>query len=186
MIGLAVEHGKHAMVFTRIADDKYCFLNPHREQDGQPDYVFLSETDILSRVGEESHIGYLEPLKESQDAEELIPSADTVDAALTETLSVLDQYKGRMTEFCQNLPSLTEILAIRDSLLRPIALEMPVMMGLIGETAVQSKLLLFQKQIFGLFRPEGGNDIKKPDLALLYEILEDYRRVVIEGQALVN
>lgn len=55
MIGLSAAHGKNAMVFIGMEGSDFCFLNPHREADGQQDYVLLSEADILSRIEGESH-----------------------------------------------------------------------------------------------------------------------------------
>lgn len=179
MIGLSCGNGrKHAMVLSRAENDMLYFLNPHREHDEEPDEIALTTTDLSARVDEESHVGYLKPMdnKDRQPNEGL--KDDSSQAKLSKSLQALALYEERMTAFCQNLPSLAEILAIRDSLLRPIALDLPVMMELIGETDLHSRLLLFQKQIFVLFRPGEGKTPQAPDLALFYEILEDYKKLL--------
>ncbi|MCD8380880.1 MAG: hypothetical protein LUC95_11335 [Lachnospiraceae bacterium] len=165
------------MVLIRIENDTLYFLNPHREHDEEPDEIALTTADLSTRVDEESHVGYLKQV-DNKDRPQSENLRDSAPAELSKSLQTLTLYEERMTAFCQNLLSLAEILAIRDSLLRPIALDLPVMMELIGETDLHSRLLLFQKQIFALFKPGEGVSPKAPDLALFYEILEDYKKLL--------
>ncbi|MCD7751989.1 MAG: hypothetical protein LUI10_09675 [Lachnospiraceae bacterium] len=178
MIGLSAENGgKHAMVLTRTENDTFYFLNPHREHDEEPDEIALTTADLSTRVDEESHVGYLKQV-DNKDRPQSENLRDSAPAELSKSLQALALYEERMTAFCQDLPSLAEILTVRDSLLRPIALDLPVMMGLIGETDLHSRPLLFQKQIFALFRPDEGKAPQAPDLVLFCEILEDYKKLL--------
>ncbi len=178
MIGLSAGNGrKHAMVLTRTENDTLYFLNPHREYDEEPDEIALTTTDLSTHVDEESHVGYLKPV-DNKDRTQSKNLRDSAPAEPSKSLQTLALYEERMTAFCQNLPSFAEILAVRDSLLRPIALDLPVMMELIGQKDLYSRLLLFQKQIFALFRPGEGISPQAPDLALFYEIMENYKKLL--------
>lgn len=127
MIGLAADFGKHAMVFTEKTAEGYCFLNPHREKDGQADWLVLTENEVPERLSDNNHIGYLK--QGNMDMQ--------VDNDNTE--NVLNDYRLRFTAFCQTKQTATDIAARRDKLLRPIALDMPVMKSL-QNTSCSSKI----------------------------------------------
>lgn len=167
MVGLMGEYGKHAMVFTAYEQEKYRFLNPHREDDEQEDWMILTEEELLERLSEVNYIGHL---MEDDTSESFINAEDT--------LTVIKQYCERFVAFCSLEQTMANIRTCRDRILRPVALDLPVMMPLIGETSLAGKLTVLQGQIFEMIRLEHCVPADIVDMDLFGEIMDEYQEVV--------
>lgn len=162
MIGLTSDFGKHAMVFTEKTAEGYRFLNPHRENDGQADQVALKESEVLERTSNINHIGYLE--------EGIVDAQGEAD----HTEIVVKDYRLRFLAFCQTKQTAADVAAWRDRLLRPVALDMPVMMSMVGETTLAGKLAVLQSQIFQILRMDACVPSDTVDLDLFEEVIAEY------------
>lgn len=167
MVGLLGEYGKHAMVFVAYEQGKYRFLNPHRENDNQKDFVLLSREEMLERLSEENYVGYLvrENIAENSLAAE-------------DTLEVIYQYRERFISFCNREQTGEEVRNYRDSIFRPVALDLPIMMTLIGENALAEKFSVLQSQIFDVMRQVSCIPADIVDLELFTACMDEYQKLI--------
>jgi len=59
IIGLNLDNGKHAVIFKGYTNDEYKFLNVKHENSHEPDFYTFSESDLLLRLDNLVHIGYI-------------------------------------------------------------------------------------------------------------------------------
>lgn len=71
-------------------------------------------------------------------------------------------------------------MSCRDALLRPVALDLPVMMNLIHENNLVSKLEIFQQQVFEMFHYETCTPCQILNMKLFDNIMDEYQEVVTD------
>lgn len=89
MIGLKGEFGKHAMIYNGHIQNKYKFLNPHRKEDGQEDYLYFSKEELYDKIDQNNFIAYLSKSNKKMDESNM----------LKQSLYALDRYKLKMNTF---------------------------------------------------------------------------------------
>lgn len=166
MIGIDTDTDKHAMIFLECNSKSYKFLNPHREEDGQEDYLFYSEEDLLKRVGQNNKVGYIQKLTIEPDH------------VVDRTIERITFFKKRFIDFCTSEQTNHSIRANLNTLLRCIALDLPRVMELTEYKSFLKKLKVLQDQIFRFIKSSGGIPADFIDLNLFGEVISDYEVIV--------
>lgn len=167
MVGIWGEYGKHAMVYTGCVDGVYEFLNPHRKEDGQEDVVRLTEQELIQALDDCNAVGFLES-----------GVSNSLENTSKQSIAALNLYQKRMHLFAQTLHTREQLMACRDALLRPFAIDLPVMMQLVGEHALSEQLSEWAKQVFELFHAEECIPGAQLDMALFDSIWEQYQTLL--------
>lgn len=171
MIGLKTEFGKHAMIYMGQQSGNYRFLNPHRENDGQPDEVFLTEEELLDALSECNAVGHIEHTGTQ------IPMGA---ADYDNSLRCLSRYREELHQFCGAYRTGGEIMSRVNTLFRPFAVDGLAMMELVGEWALAEELRLFQKDCMTLFSRGDCRPDEIVDMARLDRIAAAYEKLILE------
>lgn len=171
MLGIPSSKGKHAVLYLGNQDDKLKFLNPHRQNDGQPDEIYLSAEWLESELASITTIGYLKKGTISFEP----PSFSFF-------LSVLEEYQKQVKNFCSVLRTKAEILQKKDYLFRAFAVDLLAMMELLGETKLVSLLKKFQQQVLQLCKVEQAIPFQWIDEAGFDQCVQEYKYIFLQWQ----
>ena len=169
MVGLKGEFGKHAMIYQGGREGKFIFLNPHRAEDGQTDEVAFSEAELLDVLSEVNAVGYICSAAERTEQDRSL---------FHESLTWLGRWRSDMKEFCSQLRTRDEIMAVVNPLFRPLAVDGLSMMELAGEQELADGFRLFQSQAMALFRAGDCRPDGIIDQAHLDKIAADYAALI--------
>lgn len=162
------------MIYKKTEGKKFCFLNPHRCDDGEPDACTFSLEELLERLPEECHIGGFR----KSSTENIQPEANP-----QEILAVLEQYQRDFIAFAEKKQTRQEMFAIRDKLLRPLAIDLLSMMEIIGQKELAESLAIIQKDIFGLLAKEEAVPKDVLDMKVIRQVISQYKELVAERNA---
>lgn len=141
MVGLAGDYGRHAMICLGREGERYRFLNPHREGDGQKDYLELSREAVYDRLSDCAMVGFLERCE---------PRAWDHKAEIMDAVNTLGEYVAAVEAFCAEPRTREEVREHMDPLFRAFALDLPAMMELAGEWELVELLRRFQAQAIAM------------------------------------
>lgn len=173
MIGLNNNRQRHAYVFLNYDGSNFLFLNPHRENDKEDNYLLVNESQLYKMLDKQSMIGHIVKT-------DVIKEKDY--SLHNNSLKVLNKYKKAIHQFSNQEQTVEGIRNNRDTLLRTFAIDLLVMMELIEDKELLNLLRKFQKECLTLFRtnknviPSKIIDLNNFDL-----IIELYKMVQCQG-----
>lgn len=139
MLGLLVSpQNKHAVLFTGMEDDRFCFLNNRWEHTDEPDTLFIGPCELSERVDETVMVAWLEPVV-----------AEPVDRRplLERSLTVLQELLVELHRFCAAEQTPEAQLSALNRLFRPLLLDGITMLELIGQADLAQRLKDIQTQL---------------------------------------
>lgn len=171
MLGLAATaQSKHAVVYTGMAGQKYCFLNNKRKDSLEPQTFLLSEEELQARLGDTVTVAVLQEtqLQATEPTEYFLKSVE-----------VLEQLKRDLSSFCREERSPRELVEGRDRLFRAILLDAVSMLDLIGETELKEKLRFVQGQLLAALREDKPQILQdRISMPALNEAIGIYQRLI--------
>ena len=146
MLGIRMWGGqKHAVVFRSVKDGIYRFLNNRYQDEPEPEFLELSEAQLLAR-GDDCVV--LGQLAESG-------CADTGAGEVADSLLVLARYHAELASYCTRPHSVLELRENMDRLFSALLLELPTMLELIGQEPLQASLTEIRNGLMQAVRSEG-------------------------------
>lgn len=144
MIGLHLsERDKHAVICTGHADGSYCFVNNKWANTDEPERLFLTETELLDRLDQQTAMAVLVPVDVQQP--DFAP-------LFQQTCSVLAEMKHDIAVFCQQEHQPHELIAAMNPLFRAILLDGVTMLELIGQNELAQKLIAVRDALMAAVR----------------------------------
>lgn len=143
MLGLKTDFGKHAAVFIQKNDDKYQFFNPHHDNSGEEDILFLTDSELLDRTNDKIIVGSI-----------LKCEAKTQDVKIIfkQSLTNLDLYKDSIINFIDNNYEKDAYTHSLDTLFRPLLLDSLSMINMIHEEKLVNDMKMAQMQLLSFIR----------------------------------
>ena len=144
MVGLKTgQGGRHAHILIKRVGESLTFLNPHREGDGEPDFVTLSRTECDERLSITSTIGRLNSCTPRE-----IDFRPILDAA-RENWHV---YQEELTDFISHTHTWEDMMTARDPLFRALVLDGLEGARIGGHKEQEARLRKLQGQFLGALK----------------------------------
>lgn len=170
LIGLKIEGRKHAVVFKKINNGKYMFLNPHKDYDKQLDYLEFEENELLASLDDIQAVGFLKKIVEQSMMSKFLHA---------NTLSSVHYYQTKMIEFLYGNQDKQSIEKKLNTLLRTFALDLYEMMKLVDEKSITAKLEKLKNDVISL---KSQTNTIKPidyiDIKNFKDIIKEYEQIV--------
>lgn len=177
MLGLFVANaGKHAVVFTGMENDHFCFLNNKWEQEPSPDTLLLTEEELLSRLDDTCMVAVLQPIS---------PRPAPIQKRMAQSLTILTQYRQVLLDTCIQSQPTAELRALLNPLFRALLLDGITMMELLGNKALQAKLTALQRGFLTALRSQ-ESELRLADHLSIEELdsaLDEYRQLIEAAMA---
>lgn len=166
MLGLILENtGKHAVIFTGMDGNCFCFLNNKWEQEPSPDTLRLTEAELLSRLEGTCIVAVLQPI---------FPRPAPIRERMEASLALWTQYEQALVEVCTQTRPTGELRSLLNPLFRALLLDGITMMELLGNQALHSKLTGLQRNLLTALRSQ------EPTLCLAEHLSTDDLRAAAE------
>ena len=139
MLGLLVSpQNKHAVLFTGMEGERFCFLNNRWEHTDEPDTLCIGPCELPERVDETVMVASLEPVV-----------AEPVDRRplLERSLTVLQELLRELHRFCAAEQTPEAQFSALNRLFRPLLLDGITMLELIGQVDLARRLKDLQAQL---------------------------------------
>lgn len=169
MLGIRIESGKHAVVFTGC-NGKYHFLNPVHENSTEPTELILSKEELLDRVDEEIVVGTLARTE---------PKFVDYSLLLRKSAGVLSNCLSDIEAYSRIVHDPSEYLIMMDKLFRALLLDGISMLELAGESTLAKGFTDVQKQFLVFMRGSRSgliSDVVSMDK--LFNLTQDYIRLI--------
>ncbi len=165
MTGIRTDSGKHAVVFTGY-DGTYHFINPVREDSGEPVRLSLKEEGLLRRTGEEATVGRIAAAEPEE--RQILPLLQT-------SVRVIRENCAAITAFTAEKHDPDDYDAVTDSLFRPLLLDGISMLKLAGKTALAAEFAELQQRFLHFMRGNRRQALQETFSAdRLYKLTEQY------------
>ena len=169
MLGIQTPQGKHAVVFTEY-DGTYRFLNPTRENSGEPTELTFSEEELLATVGQEPIVGVVIPTE---------PKPQSLTPYLKASISVIRENCAAIKAFAAEQHASDDYPPAMNSLFRPLLLDGITMLELAGETALAQEFTVLQQQFLSFLRGTREKALRETlSLDKLHELTEQYAHLI--------
>ena len=169
MFGIQTPCGKHAVVFTEY-DGAYRFLNPTRENSGEPTELTFSEEELLATVGQEPTVGVVSPTE---------PEPQSLTPYLRDSLCVIRENCADIEAFAAEQHASDDYPPAMNSLFRPLLLDGITMLELAGETALAQAFTTLQQQFLSFLRGTREKALRETlSLDKLHELTEQYAHLI--------
>ena len=169
MLGLQTSQGKHAVVFTEY-DGTYRFLNPTRENSGEPTELTFSEEELLATVGQEPTVGVVSPTE---------PKPQSLTPYLRDSLCVIRENCAAIEAFAAEQHAPDDYLPAMNRLFRPLLLDGITMLALAGEPALAQEFTVLQQQFLSFMRGTREKALQETlSLDKLHELTEQYAHLI--------
>ena len=133
MIGLSINSTqKHTLIFEGIHDCKFKFLNNKWKHSTEAEYYYFNDAEILSKLPENSCIGYIEKLN--------YPVCNNSQHELNMSIEFLADYKLKVTEFCSTEQSFDNLEKAKSLLFEALFLNVLSMMEIIQAESLVYKI----------------------------------------------
>ena len=142
MLGIRIESGKHAVVFTGY-DGKYHFLNPVHENSTEPTELTLSIEELLDCVDDVIVVGTLTRTE---------PKAVDYNSLLRKSASVLSNCLSDIGAYSRIVHDPSEYPVMMDRLFRALLLDGISMLELAGESTLAKGFTDVQKQFIAFMK----------------------------------
>ncbi|MBQ6415069.1 MAG: hypothetical protein IJJ65_02345 [Butyrivibrio sp.] len=175
MLGIRMDNGRlhyHAVVFKGMEDGKAAFMNNKHEGGSDPDEFKFTANELEERVRDKTVVATITPTE--------VRMVDFT-ALLEQSLKNLDNLQRDMDDFCAVPHSNQEILEKEFGLFRPLLLDGPSMMKIIGQDAVLEDMKTLQKVFVQIALKEKRDNVVLADcfdMELLRSICERWKELI--------
>lgn len=171
MLGLRVSpESKHAVICTSLRNGKWQFINNKRWDSPEPENFSLTDAGLISRLDAAVTIGTLVPTA---------PIPTDYRPHLRNSLSVLHALREELFSFCSREQPVSNLLAARDALFRPLFLDGPVMLELLDKTELAARLRAVRRQFLTVVQGERKTLLSQNmDMPLLDSAITDYQDLI--------
>lgn len=169
MLGIQTPCGKHAVVFTEY-DGAYRFLNPTRENSGEPTELTFSEEELLAAVDQDPIVGVVIPTE---------PEPQSLTPYLRDSLCVIRENCAAIEAFAAEQHAPDDYFAVLNSLFRPLLLDGITMLELAGKPALAQEFTVLQQQFLSFLRGTREKALQETlSLDKLHELTEQYAHLI--------
>ena len=175
MLGIKMQNGRnshHSIVYTGMENGKAVFINNKHEGGADPDEYRYTAKELQERVRDKTVIATLTPVQgKMADFKPL----------LAQSLKNLEYLQREITDFCSMPHSNQEILEYEFGLFRPLLLDGPSMMKLIGQDAVLEDMKILQKVFVQVALKDKRDNVVLADffdMGLLRSICERWTKLI--------
>ena len=175
MLGIRMDNGRlnyHAVVYKGTEDGKAVFLNNKHENGSDPDEFRYTANELRERVRDKTVIATLKPIDEKST--DFMP-------LLNQSIKFLDDLQKDMVDFCSKMHSNQEILEKEYGLFRPLLLDGPSMMKLIGQDDILEDMKELQKTFVQAVFKDKRDDVVLADcfdMDLLQSICQRWKKLI--------
>ena len=175
MLGIAMRNGRnlyHAVVFTKMEQDKAVFINNKHEGSPEPDVFEFTREELTACLRDRTRVGSLK---------ECDGKIWDVRSLLEQSIENLQDLQREFTDFCSASRTNAEILEKEEGLFRPILLDGPSMMKLLGQNELYEDMRTLQKVFVDIAFKEKADNIllaERFDMDLLHSICERWRILI--------
>ena len=146
MLGIRVNNpGKHAVVYTGMDAEFFCFLNNKWFHDPSAESFILSESELMESVDDSCVIATLHPI---------MPRSVSVKNQLQTSYSILEQYRQELHRFCDEIHPIEELRSLLNPLFRALLLDGITMLMLLGEDRLAAELSCIQSALLQALRSD--------------------------------
>jgi len=169
MLGIQTPQGKHAIVFTEY-DGAYRFLNPTRENSGEPTELTFSAEELLVAVDQEPIVGVVIPTE---------PKPQSLTPYLKASISVIRENCAAIEAFAAEQHASDDYPPAMNSLFRSLLLDGITMLELAGETALAREFKALQQQFLAFLRGTKEEALQETfSLDRLHDLTEQYAHLI--------
>ncbi|ABX41647.1 hypothetical protein [Lachnoclostridium phytofermentans] len=161
---------KHAVIYTRKLNDKYCFLNNKWENSDEEETIMMTEEELFERLDLTTTVATLSRVE---------PEVVDIKSSMKNSISVLNSLQNDINTFCNITRNPEELRVAMNFLFRPILLDGITMLELINQDEICNKLKYVQKELLGAIK--GTESIllsKKLSLPILNNAIDDYVNLI--------
>ena len=175
MLGIRMDNGRlhyHAVIYVGTEDGKAVFINNKHEGGADPDEYRYTAKELQERVRDKTVIATLTPVQGKMA---------NFKPLLAQSLKNLEDLQREITDFCSMPHSNQEILEYEFGLFRPLLLDGPSMMKLIGQDAVLEDMNTLQKVFVQVALKDKRDNVVLADffdMGLLRSICERWKKLI--------
>ena len=175
MLGISMDNGRlhyHAVIYVGTEDGKAVFINNKHEGGSDPDDFRFTAKELQERVRDKTVIATLTPIE-----------ANIIDfkPLLEQSIKNLHDLQKEMEDFCSIPHSNQEILEKEVGYFRPLLLDGPSMMKLIGRNDIFEDMKVLQKSFVQVAFKEKRDEVVLSDffdMELLQSIYERWKCLI--------
>ena len=146
MLGIRVENtGKHAVVYTGMEENTFCFLNNKWAHDPSAESFTLSEAALIEAVDDPCVVATLLPIS---------PHSVSVKKQLEASCYVLEQYRQELFQLCNEFHPIGELRSLLNPLFRALLLDGISMLQLLKEDQLVAALSSVQRDLLQALRSD--------------------------------
>lgn len=171
MLGLHVsENSKHAVIFTGIQNGQYSFLNNKWANSDEPDTLYLTPEEVLSRVDGTVVVGTLD---------RTAPESPDLSGLCETSVATLHAMKEEIITFCAFERTPRQLRQVMDPLFRPLLVDAVTMADLLGAADLRDGLKALQSQFMAAIRADRPVRLAEVmDLPLLIRTVGAYAQLI--------
>ena len=180
MLGVRVEGGKHAIVFTGCQGDALVFLNNKRADDPAPAEFRFTPEELVHRIDPVTIIATLSAIP---------PESVHFSGLFEQSIRVLRENVAAIRRLCEHPITPAELRAQLDPLFRPLLLDGVTMLGLIGEDGLAARFTALQRTLLTALRQSLVEPFPLAEylpLEELFSATEAYVRLIQQAAATSN
>lgn len=170
MLGVQLEHGKHAVNFHHWENGTLVFTNNRHPQSPEPDSFSFSPRELLARVSDPVVVGALEAC---------VPSLPDTSEDPAKTQTAFTAYRETLTDLWHRSFPRAQLLRRLDPVFAPLFLDGPIMMELIGKSRLAQAMVSMRTVFLAALRQA---DSIRLDTAIAPEalaaLLDDYQAIL--------
>lgn len=175
MLGIRMDNGRlhyHAVVYLGTEEGKVIFINNKHEGGSDPDEFRFTAKELLERVRDKTVIATL-TLTEEKPAD--------FSYLLIQSIKYIDALQKDIIDFCSAVHSNQEILEKEYGLFRPLLLDGPSMMNLIGQEEILEDMKVLQKTFVQVALKDKRDDVILAncfDMELLQSVCQRWKKLI--------
>lgn len=175
MLGIRMDNGRlhyHAVVYMGTEEGKVIFINNKHEGGSDPDEFRFTAKELQERVRDKTVIATLTPTEEKP--------AD-FSSLLIQSIKYIDALQKDMIDFCSAMHSNQEIHEKEYGLFRPLLLDGPSMMNLIGQAEILEDMKVLQKAFVQVALKDKRDDVILADcfdMELLQSVCQRWKMLI--------
>ena len=172
MLGVQVEDGKHAIVYTGCQGDALIFLNNKHAADPTPAEFRFTPDDLVRRIDPVTMIATLAAIP---------PEPADFTGLFEQSVRVLRENVAAIRRLAEHEATPAGLRAQLNPLFRPLLLDGVTMLGLIGEDALAARLTALQRALLIALRQDPEQPVRLTDTFPLDELsaaAEAYIRLI--------
>lgn len=175
LLGIRMQNGRnayHAIVYRGMKEGKAEFTNNKHEGSAEPDMFEFTRDELINCLRDKTRVGTLKSC--TKKAPDLRP-------LLEQSIQNLNDLQSGFDEFCSIPRTNAEILEKEEGLFRPILLDGPSMMKLLGQNELYEDMRTLQKVFVNIAFKERVDNIllsERFDMDLLHNICERWRILI--------